>query len=642
MAPTHQFFPREIIDLTRDDEEEEQDKDNADQAKALLDAFTKPKISQPRPPKQNSSTHERKAKALLDAFTRPRSNETRPLKRKSPPDETEVKVLLDAFTNSKVSDPRPFKRKSPTDGPEVRGHSNSETVFTRPQPATNGFNHTVDNASIGTSSARDRPVSHSTTPEHAIKRESMGPTPQPFVSLPPAPTVHPSISNRTSLSEPSSTRPQPASDSCNFSSRSSSVKSAFMAKKTPTPRHTRSPFVSAAIERTPKVMVVVPPPPTSDSSGGRSLSKRKINRLPSVSSESDEESDPDEPKGVKQKYYPLEMYELRAKRGRYPQVRSTNSDLQVLPIRSSPVHKSRQRAPHGRKIYLRELLEKKLRTIQGPPVKMARDWDGTGILASNFEFTNTYKLQQGVTRAPEGFNYGCDCGYQCDPTRCTCLSKEEDSEQLMVAYEHRNGKLLLKKSFINRKAMIYECSLEIFHTGDRGFGLRSPEFIHRGQFIDTYLGEVITSAEADLREDATGGPHSSPSYLFSLDWFTLSEEDDDEEIHEYEDEDNTGSKAKPYVVDGQRFGGPSRFMNHSCNPNCKMIPVSTHHGDQRIYDLAFFAGRDIPAGTELTFDYNPGWSPDMSSDDPNAVKCLCGEAQCRGQLWPNQRKSANV
>ena len=193
-------------------------------------------------------------------------------------------------------------------------------------------------------------------------------------------------------------------------------------------------------------MVVVPPPPSPQVSETRPLSKRKINRIPSVSPESEEEADPDEPKGIKPKYYPIEMYELQAERGRYPKARSTNNDLLVLPTRPAPPYSSIDRGhpkpPHSRKLYLRELLDKKLRKIQGPPVTMARDWDGSGSLASNFEFTNTYKLQKGVTRADEGFNYGCECGIQCDPTSCTCLSKEEDSEELMVAYEHRNGKLL--------------------------------------------------------------------------------------------------------------------------------------------------------------------------------------------------------
>jgi [histone H3]-lysine9 N-trimethyltransferase SUV39H len=148
-------------------------------------------------------------------------------------------------------------------------------------------------------------------------------------------------------------------------------------------------------------------------------------------------------------------------------------------------------------------------------------------------------------------------------------------------------------------------------------GLRSPDPIRAGQFIDCYLGEVITKEEAELRE-AAAGSQQNPSYLFSLDFLV--------------DDDNI------YVVDSQRLGSPTRFMNHSCEPNCKMFPISRHHADDRIYDLAFFSLRDIPPLTELTFDYNPGWKGDKTID-PTAVKCLCGEPKCRGQLWPNQRKS---
>ncbi|KAH8697357.1 hypothetical protein BGW36DRAFT_378514 [Talaromyces proteolyticus] len=386
----------------------------------------------------------------------------------------------------------------------------------------------------------------------------------------------------------------------------------------------------------PTVSVVVPQLPTLSPMG---MKHRKIKRLPSLSDDSSgEDSDPDELKGIKTKYYPIDLHEIQAGKGRYPTVRCTKP--QSLSAESNPI-KGHIRSKQAKFFYLRESLNKKLRSIKGPSVTMADEWSGAGSLASNFEFTNTYKLLKGVKRVSDEFNAGCDCGRKCDPARCLCLTKEEDTEALMVPYEMKNGQVVLKDSFINKKTMIYECSshcgcgkdcwnrlvqhgrtirLEIFHTGSRGFGLRSPDPIVRGQFIDCYLGEVITSAEADLREDAAGS-QNSPSYLFSLDFFPSEGDEDD-----------------AYVVDGQRLGGPSRFMNHSCNPNCKMFPVSTHHGDQRIYDLAFFALRDIPAGTELTFDYNPDWNGDRNRD-PNAVKCLCGEYLCRGQLWPNQRKS---
>lgn len=92
-------------------------------------------------------------------------------------------------------------------------------------------------------------------------------------------------------------------------------------------------------------------------------------------------------------------------------------------------------------------------------------------------------------------------------------------------------------------------------------------------------------------------------------------------------------------MDGRKYGSITRFMNHSCNPNCKLFPVSHNHADENIFENAFFALRDIPPNTELNFDYDPNWKGNKSGHiDPNAVKCLCGEKECRGQLWPNKNK----
>ncbi|KAL1953210.1 hypothetical protein VTO42DRAFT_3394 [Malbranchea cinnamomea] len=278
----------------------------------------------------------------------------------------------------------------------------------------------------------------------------------------------------------------------------------------------------------------------------------------------------------------------------------------------------------------------KLHDINGPPVTLKTT---NKDIEFNFEFVNDYKLQEGVERVDQNFNAGCNCAGICDWRSCDCLVQEIDSSKKIVPYRvGRDNLIVLDPEFMNRKSMIYECSalcgcepscwnrvvargrrvrLEVFETKNRGLGLRSPDRIQAGQFIDCYLGEIIDKATADDREDAMV---SSASYLFSLDFF------DEEDI---------------YIVDGRKYGSVTRFMNHSCNPNCKMFPVSHNHADTRIFEMAFFALKDIPPYTELTFDYYPNWkqSEDPEEVDPDAVKCLCGEANCRGQLWPNQRKT---
>ncbi len=58
-----------------------------------------------------------------------------------------------------------------------------------------------------------------------------------------------------------------------------------------------------------------------------------------------------------------------------------------------------------------------------------------------------------------------------------------------------------------------------------------------------------------------------------------------------------------YVVDGEFFGGVTRFMNHSCDPNCRQFTVWYNHADAYVYGLALFAIEEISFKTELTFNY---------------------------------------
>ncbi|KAJ5146585.1 uncharacterized protein N7515_001149 [Penicillium bovifimosum] len=304
---------------------------------------------------------------------------------------------------------------------------------------------------------------------------------------------------------------------------------------------------------------------------------------------------------------------------------------------------------------LNHTLNEKLGRIAGPAVTANIDCPKLlARLADNFEFVNSYEYRAGVERIPDDseFNIGCPCSgneNECDPSICDCLNMEEDSDDRIVPYQtsESNANLIVAtEDFLRRKAIIYECNsrcgcsgdrcwnhvvqqgrsirLEIFNTGPRGLGLRSPDFFHRGQYIDLYLGEVITKAEADERENLAEGSHTQ-SYLFSLDRNVKDDEDEDRNMK---------------VVDAREFGSATRFINHSCNPNCKIVPVSTtNHADEYLYNLAFFANRDIAPGTELTFDYTQGEEHTTPAEvDPDAVPCLCGEANCRGQLWPNKRK----
>jgi SET domain-containing protein len=77
------------------------------------------------------------------------------------------------------------------------------------------------------------------------------------------------------------------------------------------------------------------------------------------------------------------------------------------------------------------------------------------------------------------------------------------------------------------------------------------------------------------------------------------------------------------VIDGSVGGNSSRWINHSCDPNC-----DTEDDAGRIWVLA---RRDIHAGEELTFDYRLEAEDD--EDDPHGrYACACGVPGCRGTM----------
>lgn len=131
-------------------------------------------------------------------------------------------------------------------------------------------------------------------------------------------------------------------------------------------------------------------------------------------------------------------------------------------------------------------------------------------------------------------------------------------------------------------------------AGRGAFALRP---IQKGTRIIEYVGERITQAEADRRYDDTLSPHPHV-LLFSVDEQT--------------------------AIDAAVGGNDSRFINHSCAPNCR---ASTRRGRVYIWSL-----RHIASGEELTYDYNLTREGISDADAYTRYACYCGESTCRGTM----------
>lgn len=182
--------------------------------------------------------------------------------------------------------------------------------------------------------------------------------------------------------------------------------------------------------------------------------------------------------------------------------------------------------------------------------------------------------------------------YECDPTVCPFEQNNCGNRAIQT----------LEKDLNNGRA--YARGFEIVWTGDKGYGLRAVRSYAPGELIIEYTGDVISPDEVQNR--------LKTQYAKSKNYYFLSLENG-------------------YVIDSGIRGSAARFVNHSCAPNCEMQKWYV----KDVPRIGLFAGPNpIPAGSELTYDYNFDWFPGATQQI-----CHCSSENCRGVIG---RRSAGI
>ncbi|KAM5200907.1 histone-lysine N-methyltransferase ASH1L isoform 2-T3 [Hipposideros larvatus] len=187
----------------------------------------------------------------------------------------------------------------------------------------------------------------------------------------------------------------------------------------------------------------------------------------------------------------------------------------------------------------------------------------------------------------------CNCKKPDDDTGKGCV---DDCLNRMIFAECSPNTCPCGEQCCNQRIQRHEWvqCLERFRAEEKGWGIRTKEPLKAGQFIIEYLGEVVSEQEFRNRMIEQYHNHSD-HYCLNLD--------------------------SGMVIDSYRMGNEARFINHSCDPNCEMQKWSVNG----VYRIGLYALKDMPAGTELTYDYNF-----HSFNVEKQQLCKCGFEKCRG------------
>ncbi|BFZ06459.1 hypothetical protein BsWGS_09498 [Bradybaena similaris] len=131
----------------------------------------------------------------------------------------------------------------------------------------------------------------------------------------------------------------------------------------------------------------------------------------------------------------------------------------------------------------------------------------------------------------------------------------------------------------------------------QGLGLYAARDLEKHTMVIEYIGDLIRNEVANRREKEYESQNRGV-YMFRID--------------------------NEVVIDATKAGGPARYINHSCHPNCVAEVVDIEKESK----IIIITSRKIVKGEELTYDYKFDFE-----DDQHKIPCMCGAPNCR--KWMN-------
>lgn len=170
-----------------------------------------------------------------------------------------------------------------------------------------------------------------------------------------------------------------------------------------------------------------------------------------------------------------------------------------------------------------------------------------------------------------------------EPAKCSCTADDPcgptsncENREVSIECDPRQcpSGSNCKNQCFERK--VYAALKVVFINEKKGFGLIADEFINAGTFLMEYVGELITENELLRRKSQKEG-RAGPKHFYFMTY------------------------SKGLYLDADRKGNESRFVNHSCDPNCETQKWTVNKVDR----IGYFALKDIEKVTSPPSIYSP-------------------------------------
>ncbi|KAL5727072.1 [histone H3]-lysine(4) N-trimethyltransferase [Ranunculus cassubicifolius] len=282
------------------------------------------------------------------------------------------------------------------------------------------------------------------------------------------------------------------------------------------------------------------------------------------------------------------------------------------------------------------------------PVPATNLVDNPPFAPNGYTYCTSIQLAEDLTLPT--IDTGCSCKGDCiDPRKCGC-AKLNGAD---FPYVGKDGGRL-----VEAKAVVFECGpnckcgpncvnktsqrglryrLEVFRTPNKGWAVRSWDFIPSGAPVCEYIGKLMRTSDMD--------DVSVNDFIFEIDCLETIKGLDGRESRDgvvslpidtvLDEKSDKKKESEPeFCLDANKVGSVARFINHSCDPNLFVQCVLSSHHDIRLARVVLFASDDIPPLQELTYDY--GYALDSVIDPDGKIKvmpCHCGATDCRKRLY---------